>query len=44
MASGSSGFKKINADRKLTGSTGASRRQPIRDIGRNSQLAREVGF
>lgn len=47
MASGSSAFKKINENRRLTGATNAGRRSPQRGasgFGTGRNLSADVGF
>ena len=44
MASGSNGFKKINENRRVTGTTNAGRRNPQRAGGFGSGANRDVGF
>ena len=44
MASGSGGFKKINENRRVTGTTSAGRRSPQRGVGFGSGANRDVGF
>lgn len=44
MASGSSGFKKINQNRAVTGTTRAGSRNPQRAGGFGSGANRDVGF